>query len=448
MNSQRITIWIFLLACTCCCVSVAQPITSLSYDDAIRLALLNNPDLQARTLNVRAAAYAVDEAQTDLLPSVDLSYDLQRNLIIPVTPVPSVIFDPSAPTGSITPLRFATGWMQGAGVLASFKIFDPTTHRNVAEKRIEANLRETDRMITQLDIESQVGLAYTDCVIAQEQVRLTIADTVNSSNIFGVVVDRLSQGRATLSEVQTATIDRNNARSRLDEAMRVLRSAEEKLLYTLGYTPDVQRSVMLTDSIPLLYKRFASAPDSLVRDSASLTFMKSAQQSELTETQRHYTALGFLPTVTVNGFYGANYYNNSLTFLDATSWYGNSYLQLSVRIPLTADLQRSHTLSKLAIQHDVDQQSLLASMNKRRYELERARADHAFYTADYETKRTNAELAQRSFEIVLQQFSEGRVNTSELSRSEFSVQQARNNVLRSAYNFIQASLSILRLRKS
>lgn len=448
MNSRQTAIWTLLLTCTCYCVSVAQPLTSLSFDDAIRLALLNNPDLQARTLHVRAAAYAVDEAQTDLLPSVDLSYDLQRNLIIPVTPVPSAIFDPSAPSGAITPLRFATGWTQGAGVLASYKIFDPSTYRNVAEKRIEAELRETDRMFTQLDVESQVGLAYTDCVIAREQVRFTIADTLNSSNILGVVVDRSSQGRATLSDVQTATIDRNNARSRLDEAMRVLRSAEDKLLYTLGYTPDVTRFVMLTDSIPVLYRRFASAPDTVVRDSASLTFMKSAQQSELTETQRHYTALGFLPTVTVHGFYGANYYNNSLTFLDATSWYGNSYLQLSVRIPLTADLQRSHTLSKLAIQHDVDQQSLLASMNKRRYELERARADHAFYTADYETKRTNADLAQRSFEVVLQQFSEGRVTANELSRSEFSVQQARNSVLRSAYNFIQASLTMLRLRKS
>jgi len=448
MKLQHTMIWLLLLLCVCASECVAQPISTLSYDDAVRLALSQNPDLRVRTLHVQAASYAVDEAQTDLLPSVDLSYDLQRNLIIPVTPVPAAIFDPTAPSGAITPLRFATGWTQGAGVLASYKIFDPATYRNVAEKKIEASIRETDRKITQLDVESQVGLAYTDCVIAQEQVRLAIADTVNSAKVLRVVMERSSQGRTSATEVRSAMIDANTARNRYDEARRVLRSSLENLLYTLGYSDSVSSSVVLSDSIPVLYQRFAAMTDTVVPDSASLTFVKSSQQRELTESQRHYTALGFLPTVTVNGFYGANYYNNSLTFFDATSWYGNSYVSLSVRVPLTADLQRSHTLSKLAIQHDVDEQSLISSMNKRRYELQRARTDHAFYTADYSVKRANAELAQRSFEIALQQFSEGRTDSNELSKSEFSVQQARNNVLRSAYNFIQASLSILRLRKS
>ncbi|CAN5450749.1 hypothetical protein BH10BAC6_BH10BAC6_17760 [soil metagenome] len=448
MNSLQIVILIVLLSCTCCDVCVAQQLRSLSYNEAIRLALLNNPELQARVLNVRAAAHAVDEAQTDLLPSVDLSYDLQRNLIIPVTPVPSAIFNPSAPSGSITPLRFTTGWTQGAGVLASYRVFDPSTYRMIAERKIEAELRETERMIMQLDVESQVGLAYTDCVIAQAQVQLTVADTLNSSKILGTVMDRSSQGRATLSDVQSSTIDRNNARSRLDEALRVLRSSEEKLLYTLGYTSEVHHSVILTDSIPVLYLRFALVADTLVQDSASLTYVQRSQQRELTETQRHYTALGYLPTVTLHGFYGANFYNSTLSFLDAASWYGSSYLQVSVRMPLTAGIQRSHTLSKLAIQHDLDQQSMLASMNKRRYELERARTDHTFYKEDYQSKLANAELAQHTFEIVLQQFSEGRINISELSRSEFAVQQSRNSVLRSAYNFIQASLTIIRLRKA
>ncbi|MBS1559981.1 MAG: TolC family protein [Bacteroidetes bacterium] len=448
MTVRSRTILLLLLAVLAHQIGVAQPLSTLSYDEAIRIALHNNPDLQARALNVRAADHAIDEARTDLLPSVNLSYDLQRNLIIPVTPVPAAIFDPTAPSDAITPLRFATGWMQGAGVLASFNIFDPATYRNVAEKKIEATIRETDRKITQLDVESQVGLAYTDCVIAQEQVRLAVADTVNSAKILRVVQDRSLQGRALASEVQSAMIDANNARSRLNEAVRVLRSSEEKLLYTLGYASQVGRSVTLTDSIPVLYARFASAADTIVADSASLTYLKSMQQGELTETQQHYTALGFLPTVTLNGFYGANYYNNSLTFFDATSWYGNSYLQLSVRVPLTADLQRSYTLSKLAIQRDVDQQNLAASMNKRRYELERARADHAYYMAEYTMKRSNAELAQRSFDLLLQQYAEGRVNNSELSRSEFTAQQARVELLRSAYNFIQASLSVLRLRKS
>lgn len=433
------------------CHLAAQPIEqrrTLSFDEAVQMAITNNPEIRSRLLRAQAASTAVDEAQVSLLPSVDLSYDLQRNLIIPVTPVPSAIFDPNAPAGAITPLRFATGWTSAAGVLASFKIFDPSVHGAVDERRIQAAMSETDRQLTQVDVETQVGLAYTDCVIAREQVRFAVADTAYSATVTAAVRDRFIQGRCTVSDVNDALTDLNNARSRLDEAQRIARSAEGALFYALGYPSSVGSGVALTDSLAAMYQRFRSLSDDVVSDTSSLTYVKNSQQLSLTESQHHYTSLGFLPTITLNGYYGANYYNNTLTFGDPASWFGNSYVSLSVRLPLTADLQRAQTLSKLSIQRDVDQQELIAAMNKRRRDLDRARTDHAHFQADYLIKQQNIVLAEQSFRSALQQFAEGRLTTSDLSRAELAIQRANNDFLHAALNYVQAAITLIKLKRS
>ena len=58
------------------------------------------------------------------LPLLTGEANLQRNLIIPVTPVPSIAFDPNAQPGEITPLKFATDWSAKAGLQVSWDVFN------------------------------------------------------------------------------------------------------------------------------------------------------------------------------------------------------------------------------------------------------------------------------------------------------------------------------------
>lgn len=440
------SIFLFVLG-----IAVAQqdPLgPTLSYDQAITRARTYNPELRARTSATRASQAAVSEAQTGLVPRVELNYDLQRNLIVPTTPIPGNALDPNGDPNVVTPVKFATGWTSAAGVLASFTVFDPATYGAVEEREIRTRLDMTEEKITETDIITEVGLAYTDVVIAREQRMLSAQDTLNAYRAYLVVRDQHAVGRRTIIELNTARIELDAAATRFHDAGRVLRSAEQRLLYHVG--TDVSEAMMpqLTDSLPALYLRFQSIPEAPYNDSLSATFEKYSQQAELTSAQKHYTSMGFVPTITLTGFYGANYFNNVLMLGNTDAWYGNSYLQLSVRVPLTNAFERSFTVSKLNSQLEVDKARLESSMNKRRYDLERAKTDHRFYREDVQRKKSTMELTQRSFEEALHQLEQGRLLGSELSQAEFTAKQAKTEYLRSIYNLIQAALTIQRITRS
>jgi len=50
----------------------------------------------------------LSELRTSRIPVFYIDANVQRNLIIPTTPVPAIAFDPDAREGAIIPLKFAT----------------------------------------------------------------------------------------------------------------------------------------------------------------------------------------------------------------------------------------------------------------------------------------------------------------------------------------------------
>src|SRR5690606_7761934 len=62
--------------------------------------------------------------------------NLQRNLIIPTTPVPTIAFDLDAAEGVIIPLKFTTKWSAKVGLQAEWRIFDPKQRLDEKEREL------------------------------------------------------------------------------------------------------------------------------------------------------------------------------------------------------------------------------------------------------------------------------------------------------------------------
>lgn len=73
-------------------------------------------NIQGKKLNVDLQKEQLKVRNSERLPVIYGDINLQRNLIIPTTPVPAIAFDPNAPEGAILPLKFSTKWNSKAGV--------------------------------------------------------------------------------------------------------------------------------------------------------------------------------------------------------------------------------------------------------------------------------------------------------------------------------------------
>lgn len=98
--------------------SLHRPAPVISLDEAIQLALANNPQIKRSLLAIKDANQLVRLAYSEVLPEITSSASYTRNIEVPVTFLPAQIFDPTAPPGTLAPVEFGTdnNWFGGLTV--------------------------------------------------------------------------------------------------------------------------------------------------------------------------------------------------------------------------------------------------------------------------------------------------------------------------------------------
>ncbi|MFD2969575.1 TolC family protein [Sphingobacterium bambusae] len=268
----------------------------------------------------------------DKLPVVYGDLNLQRNLIIPTTPVPAIAFDPSAPAGTYIPLRFATRWSSKAGIQLEWTLFDPARRGRKDETNLAAEKVEINEKQAKQSWERDATLAYAAIVLATKQYAMALQDSTAYAEILQISRDRWQAGRE--SEINYLDAQQEMERKKIQraEAWTVLAAANIEL----QKYAEIDTILTLSSDIPdiMSYLDSYHGHDYAV-DMAALEVKIARLQTEQTKRQ-------ILPTLSFNSYLGAQYFDNDLRLLHMDSWYGNSYANLSLRIPLSAYvLQRS-----------------------------------------------------------------------------------------------------------
>ncbi len=420
-----------------------QPVLQkLSLERAQSIALQNNPELQVKTINTAIAQKKIEQAKWEKIPDIYANIDLRRNLIIPTTPVPAKAFNPDAEKGEIMPLQFMTDWSSQAGINASFDLFNPKIHGQIKEAKQQAQIKSITQKISANQLKYQVGADYAALIIAKKQFQLAIADTINKTKILAMVQEQHQAGRLTISELNNTRSNKNQSISRYFKASKILISAKAQLLTDLGISPKEKERLSISDDInSLLYTNNKN----LQKNSLSLT--KRKQERRLTKVQLHNTKLEFLPTVSLEGFYGSNFYNNDFDIFKDQNWYGNSYVGLSINIPITQGLDRIKKINQLQLQKQVDKANYKAQKNQLQLEKLQAQQDIVYKKKVLQQKKKNMALIQKNLLSAKDKFSSGRLLISELLKNDFLYQKAKTNYLQAAYDYILAKMQLKKVRR-
>src|SRR5699024_6265565 len=366
----------------------------------------------------------------------------RRNLIIPTTPVPAKAFNPDAEKGEIMPLQFMTDWSSKAGINASFDLFNPKSRGQIKEAKQRAQIKSTTKKISVNQLKYQVGADYAAVIIAKKQFHLAIADTINKTKILAIVQDQHQAGRLTISELNKAISNKNQSISRYFKASKILISAKAQLLSDLGISPQKREKLSISDDINSLLH-----PNKKTLQKNSLSLTKRKQQKRLTKIQLHNTKLEFLPTVSLEGFYGSNFYNNDFDIFKGQNWYGNSYIGLSINIPITQGLDRIKKIDQLQLQKQADMANYNAQKNLLQLENLQAQQDIVYKKKVLQQKKKNMALIQKNLLSAKDKFSSGRLLISELLQNDFLYQKAKNNYLQAAYDYIIAKMQLRKLSR-
>jgi outer membrane protein len=222
-------------------VSGAAPLPAqeevLTLDQAVRVALERNQELEAARLVLAESRGLVREAWSSVFPRVDLTTGYTRNLDVPVSFLPARLLDPSAPEGELVGVRFGTDnvWMNQLRVEQT--LFRATAFIGVgAAERYRALQEEVLRGATQR-VATRVRIAYFDVLLAEEALRLTGASLERVRRSLGETQALHRAGMVSEYETLRLEVELANLEPRLRQAQGRALAARRVLAAELG-VPD------------------------------------------------------------------------------------------------------------------------------------------------------------------------------------------------------------------
>jgi outer membrane protein TolC len=280
--------------------------STLSYDQAINISLENNPENKVGDLNYTISQEQLSESKLKRAPQIYGRYDIQRNLIIPTTLVPLGEFIPGSTSEELTPIKFGTNWYSGAGIFGSVRIFDPSASGEIKEKKALLELSDVDRQIKKIDLITETGKAYIYSILALEQLKFAVEDTLSGRIRFDETWLKHEKGLLKLTDLNRSRLDMNIAVSRYSESEKIYSEALKTLLFWMGFSQEAGTNFILSDTLDLLMEKLGTDTENSFKLENSLTYKRNQLQDQINRIRLKNTKSGFLPVVSLNGYYSGD----------------------------------------------------------------------------------------------------------------------------------------------
>jgi outer membrane protein TolC len=429
MKNFRIYITITVLLTASHLVAGQQIDLAICIDSA----LANKGNIQAKRTDFEIAKLETSAAWQRYLPELSLNYNYRYNPLIPAQIIPVGQFNP-VPTDEKRPIKFGTNWQQTAGVSLYQPIIDFTINSRVEESRINEKIKNSDAEAAERDLITEVLKSFANIWLFQERMQSAALDTLRTFRTRELIMAKSDEGKALRTEINRAIMNHNNALSEYHGAMASL--AGEKIY--MGYLTGMSLDLLIDgvfDFTPFSGGIMESNISEPMIDSIPSVRNLMLREELLQQQQKSERAVR-MPTLGLDGYLGANQYSDNFSPALEGSWYGASYIGLSVRLSILSGTGSSNRLKQLklksqGIRSELEDEISYVSSSNRKLALEVRQIDYQIAMAS-----ENISLYEENIKLEQERYDAGQKNSYDLLAEEIEL---RKEI--SAYNEKQAQLA-------
>lgn len=400
---------------------------NVSLEDVLRNS--TNQDVIQADKQVEIEKIKLKIQQSKRVPNIFGEANLQRNLIVPTTPVPAIAFNPNAAAGEIMPLRFATNWTAKAGLQLSFDIFNPETEGNIREAKLRQQKALIDQKETKRNADNEIRNLYAQVVLAQNQYQVAQELLDNYLVTLNIMKLRYESGR--ISEIEM-----NNTIKKVYELEQLEKEAQLVLL---------NKKIALLPYYNVDFNAYFSTPIEDVLSTTKSTYSKSNTESleidrALNELKIKNINMLAAPKLTLNGYLGSQFYNNQFRLFDTDYWFGTSYVNLTLRLPITEAYERSLLKKQLKYENTIIESKLLNSNSNDNIEELQRKNEIQILEAKVKNQERIVKLSDSNKEILKAQVEEGTVLVTEYNKELESYLDQMKKYWQAQYDLLQKLL--------
>ncbi len=315
--------------------------SGLSLDEAVALALENNPGLQKQQMNRALSEEGLSGKKAQNFGKIDLvasygHYNLPRTLV-PLTPA-SIFLDPTAvPT---TEDLFTTGIMYEVALFTGF-----SQQHSVGIAAIEKEMATAAIKLSREQLVYNVKTLYVNILslTAQEEAQKEYLTALQ--NLYDDIVLEIKLGKKARVEQLKAAADKENARVKVRQIngnTRILKASLAALLNTETITDLEEFSL----EMPVSGSGTTYNTNIQELDRYRSVLLDVEKKDILVEK----SSAGYYPQVVFNGFYGQNFGPNDSSNANEGDWNNKETWQAAVNLKWTLfDFGSRSTSKQMAV---------------------------------------------------------------------------------------------------
>ena len=416
----------------CAMGTMAQETLRLTLDQAIEIALSDNPTIEVAEQTVELKKISDKETVLGLLPEASISGAYTRTI--------------KKQTMVMNGMKFQVGipnQYQG-GLTVSLPVFAPALYKSMKLTKTDVALAVEQARASKQDLVNQVTKAFFQMLLAQDSYAVLERSYAQAEANFNIVKAKFEQGRVSEYDKISAEVQMRNLQPSVISARNAVELSRLQLVVLMNIEPETDFVLdgNLDDYEEAVFAGVLTADSTSLKNNTSLLQMdmntKMLQQSLSLNKQ------SFAPVVALQFNYMYTCMADDFKFKNY-EWNPYSNVSLSVSIPLfkysnfsavkKTNLQinqlmvnRNYAARQLAMQ----QQSYLNSM-----------------AASAEQVSSNKEAivqAQKGRDIAEKLYEVGRGTVLELNSAEVALTQARLTYTQSIYDYLTAKADLDKLQ--
>lgn len=406
-------------------------VLKLTLDDALSIALSDNPTIKVAEQQIEVKKISKDEAWQSLLPSADFSGTVQYTVLAAVMKLNGMEFKMGQDNTST--------W--NGQVQVSLPVFAPTVYATMNLTKTDLDNAVEQSRSSKLDLVNQVTKAYYQVILAQDSYDVLCKSLEQAQKNFDVVKSLYELGGTSEYDKISAEVQLRSLNPTVIQARNAVNLAKLQLKLLMGIDPETELAIegSLEDYENQLYAESIGAGDYSLENNTSL------RQLKLNETMLNQSLkvqkMNFMPTLALAGTYSfQSLYNDNFRVYDY-DWARSSSVVLSLSIPIF----RMGNFTKIrSTKLQISQLSENIDYTRKQLDVQvRSYIDNMKANADQVASNHEAiEQAEKGREIASKRYEIGKGTILELNNSEVSLTQAKLTYSQSIYNYLAAKADL------
>ena len=299
----------------------AQDTLRITLQDAVRIALSDNPTIKVAGQEIQLKKEARREAYAGLFPEASLVGSYSR----------AIKKQSFAMEGKV--IEVGTNNTYSGGLSISLPVFAPALYKSISLTSTDVNLAVEKSRASHLDMVNQVTKAFFQLLLAQDSYEVLLKSYKQSEDNYNVVKAKYEQGAVSEYDKISADVQMRSLKPTVVSARNGVNLANLQLKVLMGMEAEVQVAIEgnLKDYEMSMFTRQAMPlPNNLVNNSTLKQLELNALQLKQT-LKLQYT--NFMPTLSASFQYMYTSMNDNFKFREY-DWRPYSTIGLNLSIPL------------------------------------------------------------------------------------------------------------------